>query len=81
LASGKVTTGALSGVVLCSPEGALDLSYCWGVWGSANARPDVMISAELAEITNRFLNGVSSSLGSEETRWELVGFHNCCGSK
>jgi hypothetical protein len=29
LASGKVTIGALSGVVLCSPEGALDLSYCW----------------------------------------------------
>ena len=63
LASGKVTTGAMSGVVLCSPEGALDLSYCRGVSYWANATPDVMISAELAEITNCFRNGVSSGVG------------------
>ena len=50
---------ASAGVVLCSREGALELSYCRGVSDWANATPDVMISAELAEITNSFRNPIS----------------------
>ena len=50
LASGKLTTGALSGVVLWSPEGAPDLSYCCGVSCWANATPEQMSSAELARL-------------------------------
>jgi hypothetical protein len=61
LASGKLTTGALSGVVLWSPEGAPDLSYCCGVSCWANATPEQMSSA-VAKITNCFLKGVSSGL-------------------
>ena len=49
-------------VFALSPEGAPDLSYCWGVSCCANAMPTLMISAKLAKINNCFLKGFSSGL-------------------
>ena len=49
-------------VFALSPEGAPDLSYCWGICCCANATPELMISAKLAKLNNCFLKGFSSGL-------------------
>jgi hypothetical protein len=59
LAWGKVTIGGWSGVVLWSPDGAADLSYCWGVraWFSANATPVLTTTVAAATKMAGFLMG------------------------
>jgi hypothetical protein len=69
-------------VFALSPEGAPDLSYCWGICCCANATPELMISAKLAKLKQLFPQGffLRSRGFQRETPCELVGFLKWCGS-